>query len=461
MSHESLAARLTACLALCLLAVPLQGTYVYVSVLTRSHGLTWTAIGGVNVTDDTSSLESTYQFNLNNVTTENVSTVTTGNGSATELPTECLTRTDNYVGTIWIFNYDVNQTLDKFWYLGNGYNHSNDSCTSPLVNYLQSMYSIWNDSSTNTSRKDHLSNSEVRCVIPETYSINETVYKYNNTTINTENRRPFHQLFPHLHTCSLFEALAFDELQDYAELSKFWLTIIQSISLIGVVIVGFVIWARFHCCSKTPCVWMEPRHEDCEAACKEVVIEDLKQTDSEGDTAPNSPSEHDSTETTPILSASHKPSSKTPPAVSPKPTTSTGTKKPIVPPKPKPKPKPTMLQFPAPKSASTTPMNIQSPKVFTFNDHDIRKHKEEMGTEDTKPRIIHHTEDRTPPVDSVLTPLLPPPPPAPRRISTSRVPVMIPWDNTQSPAKMSPWKDTCESLPTELEPWEFRPRRWL
>ncbi len=456
-------------LSLCALTVPTWSSYVYVSVLTRSQELTWTAIGGVNVTN-TSELVGTYQFTRNNETQgENVSSVGTGNGSVSQLPAECLQRQSNYLGTVWIFCCNQNQTtINEFWYRGHGYNHSKENCTSPLVTYLQTMCGLWKNrtDANKTFDKATLSESEVRCIVSQNYSINDTIKHYNETGLSRDDQKTYRDRFPHNSTCSLTEALIVDELKSFIAMSKLLMLTIEGLSFVAVAIFATIVLLRYYYWNKPPCAWMVPRSPR-GADCEEIVIESkAEQTESgEDDTAPNSPAEPENTETTPILSASMKPHRDKPPAVPPKPTTFTIdaaklAQKPPLPPKPK--PKSLVFQYPSPRSATKSAKATKSPKVFTFNDHDIRKHREEI----TKSRVLYPAQQPTTPVDSVLTPLLPPPPPGPsiRRVSGSpRVPVMIPWDITQptSPMSINPWTQRDRPLPSELDPWALKANRWL
>ncbi|AKI29796.1 membrane protein UL20 [Mandrillus leucophaeus cytomegalovirus] len=459
-----------ALLTLWALTVPACRTsYVYVSVLTSSYGPTWTAIGEVNVTN-TSELSTTHRFIPGNITNcENVSPVDNGNGSVSQLPAECLRRVSGYLGTIWILKCNESRTkIENFWYRGEGYDHS-QNCTSPLVNYLQTMYSIWkNRTDANKFTQKQLTALEVRCLVPETYSINDTIKHYNDSSLSREHQQLYRQRYPENHTCSLTEALILDELQRFAAISKMLMVMIEGLSFIMIAMFSTIVLVKFYYCNKTPCSCMLPRNPR-RNTCEDIVIESkAEQPESGEDTAPSSPTEPESTETTPIMSASYKPYTQKPPDVPPKPTTfptdaTMPTWKPVIPPKPK----PTSLafQFPAPKPETTNPAKaINSPKVFTFNEQDIQKHKEETTK---KRKVIYPSHQPATPADSVLTPLLPPPPgiAPPRRIGSGspRVPMMIPWDNTRSPSPtlISSWAQRNQSLPSELDPWELKANRWL
>ncbi|QQL09836.1 Ba36 [Baboon cytomegalovirus] len=455
-------------LSLCALTVPTWSSHVYVSVLTRSQELTWAAIGGVNVTN-TSLLVKTYNFTPGNVTkNETVSSVGNSNGNVSELPAECLKRNSDYLGTIWIFHCnDTEMTVDEFWYRGDGYDHSQQNCTSPLVSYLKTMCDLRrNHTSANKSfEQNPLTAPTLRCIVPETYSINDTIKHYNQTGLSRDDQKTYRDRYPQNNTCSLTEALIVDELKSFIAMSKLLMLTIEGLSFVAVAIFATIVLIRYYYWNKPPCAWMLPRSPR-RADCEEIVIESkAEQTESGEDTAPNSPSEPENTETTPILSASMKPHRDKPPAVPPKPTTFTidaakFTQKPPLPPKPK--PKSLVFQYPSPRSATKSAKATKSPKVFTFNEHDIRKHREEI----TKSRVLYPAQQLTTPVDSVLTPLLPPPPPGPsiRRVSGSpRVPVMIPWDITQptSPMSINPWTQRDRPLPSELDPWALKANRWL
>ncbi|QQL10176.1 Ja36 [Japanese cytomegalovirus] len=443
---------LAGCLVFLTLFVYLHSDYVYVSVLTRSQGLTWTSIGGVNDTE-ISNL-SNYSFNQDNATTTNNSS--NGNGSVSQLSEGCLTRTETYVSTIWIFNCTKDTSVTDFWYLGNGYNQSDDTCKSSLATYLSSMCNIWtNYSNGNESRQDHLNTSEVRCILPESYSVNTTIHQYNDTELESRGQK-YHQLFPLQHTCSLVEALAFDVIQNYVYISRLCWNIAQIIALLCIVTVSLVVWIRYQYCGKTPCMCLLPPNVSVVPTCQDVIVETNVNQPEEDNTSLNSPVEpEESSEITPILSASAKPCIQKP-SVPPKPPTVSSQfkvmhalNKPCMLPKPPPKPAP-----------------LQSPKsdVFTFDDQDIQKHKEEMSQQQVKPKRIPVLA--RPPTTTTLTrttdaPRLPPPP---RQATFSpRAPTMIPWDrkSQMSPVEYSSWRQQAESLPAELDPWNVNPNRWL
>ncbi|APT39943.1 Rh36 [macacine betaherpesvirus 3] len=443
---------LASCLVSLTLFMYIHSDYVYVSVLTRSHGLTWTSVGAVNETDANNL--SNYSFTQTNVSDSNNSS--NGNGSVTELSANCLLRSNAYVSTIWIFNCtnDTTPTMTEFWYFGHGYNHSNESCKSSLVNYLNSMCTIWTNYSdgANSSRKDHLSTTEVRCVLPESYSVNTTIHQYNDTNTESEDQgQKYHEMFPIQHTCSLVEALAFDAIESYVYISRLCWNIAQILALLCIVTVSLVVWIRFQYCGKIPCMCLLPPNVSAVPTCQDVIVENINQTE-EDKTSLNSPVEPESSEITPILSASEKPCVQKP-SVPPKPPTVSSQfkvmhalNKPCM--LPKPPPKPTSLQSP-------------KPEVFTFDEQDIQRHKEEISKQVKPMRIpvlAHPTSTLT---RTTHAPRLPPPP---RQATFSpRAPTMIPWDrkSQMSPVEYSSWRQQSESLPAELDPWNVNPHRWL
>ncbi|ACL51100.1 membrane protein UL20 [Human betaherpesvirus 5] len=151
---------------------------IFVSLLTGANGVTRTAIGGLH--SNYTNLTEAFRFTPANTTTNSS---TEGNWSVTNLTESCINRGESYLTTIWLLNCADNNT---YWYSGNAYNHTIDTCKNTVSGYLFfGMCQLWKDWVTNAShdtvRIQSLGN-EIRCMLlPRQYTLNATVEWYNKS----------------------------------------------------------------------------------------------------------------------------------------------------------------------------------------------------------------------------------------------------------------------------------------
>ncbi|AKI07577.1 membrane protein UL20 [Human betaherpesvirus 5] len=151
---------------------------IFVSLLTGPNGVTRTAIGGLH--SNYTNLTEAFRFTPANTTTNSS---TEGNWSVTNLTESCINRGESYLTTIWLLNCADNNT---YWYSGNAYNHTVDTCKNTVSGYLFfGMCQLWKDWVTNAShdtvRIQSLGN-EIRCMLlPRQYTLNATVEWYNKS----------------------------------------------------------------------------------------------------------------------------------------------------------------------------------------------------------------------------------------------------------------------------------------
>ena len=151
---------------------------IFVSLLTGPNGVTRTAIGGLH--SNYTNLTEAFRFTPANTTTNSS---TEGNWSVTNLTESCINRGESYLTTIWLLNCADNNT---YWYSGNAYNHTVDTCKNTVSGYLFfGMCQLWKDWVTNASHdtvRIQSLGSEIRCMLlPRQYTLNATVEWYNKS----------------------------------------------------------------------------------------------------------------------------------------------------------------------------------------------------------------------------------------------------------------------------------------
>nr|AMJ52557.1 membrane protein UL20 [Human betaherpesvirus 5] len=186
---------------------------IFVSLLTGPNGVTRTAIGGLH--SNYTNLTEAFRFTPANTTTNSS---TEGNWSVTNLTESCINRGESYLTTIWLLNCADNNT---YWYSGNAYNHTVDTCKNTVSGYLFfGMCQLWKDWVTNAShdtvRIQSLGN-EIRCMLlPRQYTLNATVEWYNKSEGDVPEFMDYVILTPlAVLTCGLQEAYILDKGRRY------------------------------------------------------------------------------------------------------------------------------------------------------------------------------------------------------------------------------------------------------
>ncbi|AKI16605.1 membrane protein UL20 [Human betaherpesvirus 5] len=187
---------------------------IFVSLLTGPNGVTRTAIGGLH--SNYTNLTEAFRFTPANTTTNSS---TEGNWSVTNLTESCINRGESYLTTIWLLNCADNNT---YWYSGNAYNHTVDTCKNTVSGYLFfGMCQLWKDWVTNAShdtvRIQSLGN-EIRCMLlPRQYTLNATVEWYNKSEDDVPEEFMDYVILTPLAvlTCGLQEAYILDKGRRY------------------------------------------------------------------------------------------------------------------------------------------------------------------------------------------------------------------------------------------------------